>query len=363
MNRHKQTIVALYLPQFHPTENNNRWWGKGFTEWINVGKAQKLYPGHYQPKVPADLGYYDLRVPETREEQVLLAKEAGIDAFCYYHYWFEAGKEELDRPFKEVVASGKPDFPFCLCWANESWNAKFWNKDGTFDKQVLAEQKYLGEADNEKHFYSLLDAFKDPRYLRYKGKPVFMIYQALQFENVQEFMKQWNQLAKDNGLEGFHFVAQTTANAQIQQILDLGFDAVNLVRLYDAAKQSENFFMKAWEHFITRVLNFPFVHSYKTAIKKFIGEEDKIRNVYPTMIPNWDHTPRSQRGGYVLHNCTPELFQKHATQVLDEIKDKPQEDQIVFIKSWNEWGEGNYMEPDRKYGHGYIKALNNALKK
>ena len=145
-------ILALYLPQFHPFPENDEWWGKGFTEWTNVGKAKKLYPGHYQPKVPSEFGYYDLRLPEVREAQVELAKEAGVTGFCYYHYWFEAGFEELERPFNEVVESGKPDFPFCLCWANESWYSKFWNKDGTAQKKLLAEQKYLGHDDEEKHF-------------------------------------------------------------------------------------------------------------------------------------------------------------------------------------------------------------------
>lgn len=168
-------IIALYLPQYHPTPTNNKYWGSGFTEWTNVGKAKPLFKGHYQPKVPADLGYYDLRNPETREKQAELAKEAGIDAFCYYHYWFEPGHEELERPFKEVLKSGKPDFPFCLCWANESWHKKFWTNIDSFESQIIAEQKYMGIDDYTQHFYSLLPAFKDPRYFKIDGKNVFMI--------------------------------------------------------------------------------------------------------------------------------------------------------------------------------------------
>lgn len=354
-------IIAFYLPQFHPTKDNDEWWGEGFTEWTNVVKAKKLYPGHYQPKVPTCLGFYDLRIPEVREKQAMLAKEAGVSAFCYYHYWFEAGHEELERPFNEVVASGKPDFPFCLCWANESWHAKFWKKDGTADKRVLVEQKYLGEKDNVAHFLSLLPAFKDSRYLRIKNRLVFMIYQPFQFVGLHEFMSQWQKMAQENGLEGFYFIGQTTVKSRVKEILDLGFDAVNLVRLYDASANSENFFIKAYEHFVTRILNYPFVHSYSKAMKKFVGIEDLLPQVYPTLIPNWDHTPRSQRGGYVLHNCTPELFCKHADEVLNEIKQKPKEDQVVFLKSWNEWGEGNYMEPDLKWGKSFIFALRKAI--
>lgn len=354
-------IIAFYLPQFHPTANNDKWWGKGFTEWTNVAKAKVLYPGHYQPKIPADLGFYDLRVPETRRMQAELAREAGISAFCYYHYWFEDGKEELQLPFQDVVRRGEPDFPFCLCWANESWSAKFWNKDGTVDKNVLVEQKYLGEDDNSKHFYSLLEAFKDERYYKINGKPVFMIYKPLLFDRVHDFIKQWNQLALENGLGEFYFIGQTTDRSSINEILALGFQKVNLVRLYDASVFSGNIFIRLTQKFVTRVLNLPFVQLYKTAMQKFYGKEDLNNDVIPTMIPNWDHSPRSHRSGYVLHGCTPDLFEKHAKIILEEIKDKPEDDQIVFLKSWNEWGEGNYMEPDMKYGKGFIEALRNAI--
>ena len=158
----KANVLALYLPQYHPTPDNDLWWGEGFTEWTNVAKAKKLYRNHYQPRIPANLGFYDLRLPEVREKQAEMARRAGVAAFCYYHYWFGNGKEELERPFKEVVASGKPDFPFCICWANTSWELKQWNKDGTSNNKTLCEQLYPGEADNEQHFYSLLQALRIP---------------------------------------------------------------------------------------------------------------------------------------------------------------------------------------------------------
>lgn len=355
-------VIAFYLPQYHPTVHNNEWWGKGFTEWTNVAKAKKLYPSHYQPKIPADLGFYDLRMPQTRELQVELAKEAGIYGFGYYHYWFSNGHEELDLPFKEVVCSGKPDFPFCLCWANESWYSKFWNKDGSTDKKLLAEQLYLGEEDNKAHFYSLLDAFRDDRYIKIDGKLLFMIYKPLDFKNFSQFKKQWNELAAQNNLPPFYFVGQAIKRTQIPEILDAGFDAVNHChRLDEYLKDIGTTYLHKIYKYLKRYFKIPFVIPYKQAIKHSTFAEDFLENVYPTMMPNWDHTPRSASGGTVLHNSTPELFKKHAEEVLSVTTGKKDENKIVFLKSWNEWGEGNYMEPDLKYGKGYIYALKKAL--
>lgn len=356
-------VIAFYLPQYHPTKHNNEWWGEGFTEWTNVGKAKKLYPGHYQPKVPADLGYYDLRLSDVKEKQAQLAKEAGIYGFCYYHYWFSEGNEELELPFNQVVESGKPDFPFCLCWANESWYSKFWNKDGSSSKSLLIEQKYLGKEDNEKHFYSLLTAFKDKRYIRVHGKLLFLIYQPLQFQDFDALKQQWNQLAEENGLEGFYFVGQVINHELINQVYKAGFDAVNHCHRLDYVFQYRKSY-KIVDVLISRIkklFGFPFIVTYKYAIKHGLCQDDYKATVYPTMMPNWDHTPRSGDGGTVLHNSTPELFKIHALDILKTTKDKPKEDKIVFLKSWNEWGEGNYMEPDLKFGKGYIYALKDAL--
>lgn len=187
-------IIAFYLPQFHPIKENDEWWGKGFTEWHNVVKAKPLFRGHYQPKLPGDLGFYDLRLPETREAQAQLAKEAGVYGFCYWHYWFGNGRRLLERPFNEVVASGKPDFPFCLAWANHSWYAKTW--DPNKKDKLLIEQLYPGAEDNEKHFYELLAAFKDDRYIKVDDKPLFAIFKPLQVDNVSAFIEQWQDLAK-----------------------------------------------------------------------------------------------------------------------------------------------------------------------
>lgn len=356
----KARVIGLYLPQFHPTPDNDLWWGKGFTEWTNVAKAKPRFKGHYQPKIPADLGFYDLRVPEVREAQAELAREAGVEGFCYYHYWFGNGKQELERPFNEVLESGKPDFPFCLCWANESWHGKFWNKEGNMiSKKMLVEQLYLGEEDNEKHFYSLLKAFKDKRYITVDGKLLFMIFRPYAFPNIQQFIIQWNKLAVENGLNGFYFVGQTPNASDIEPILNLGLDAVNMCRLKTHEQRSP--FSKYKAMFYNRILHRTNVYPYSEMVKILIGEEERQDNVFPCIIPNWDYTARSSNGGYVYDGSTPALFKEHCINVFAHLEEKEDEHKIVFIKSWNEWGEGNYMEPDLKFGKGYIRALREAL--
>lgn len=345
-------LIAFYLPQYHPTPRNDEWWGKGFTEWTNVGKAKPLFPGHYQPHVPADLGYYDLRVPEVRKAQADMAREAGIYGFCYYHYWFENGFEELERPFDEVVATGEPDFPFCLCWANQSWYSKFWNIDGKVDKKLLAEQKYLGAEDNEAHFYRLLSAFKDRRYIKIDGRLLFVIYDPLKFENFDSFRDQWNSLAKKNNLPEFYFVAYTSnARVNIDDIRKMNFEKIISCNL------SCNFsYTKRWfRYHIRQILRLPDIRNYGKVSKELIGPFDSDEDIIPTIVPNWDHTPRSGKGGTVFTNATPENFEKYLknfTKILEKKKNK-----LCFLKSWNEWGEGNYIEPDLKYGKGHLEVL------
>ena len=360
----KPKIIALYLPQYHPTPDNDMWWGKGFTEWTNVGKAKPLFKGHYQPKVPADLGYYDLRLPEVREAQAQLAREAGIYGFCYYHYWFGNGRQELVIPFNEVLKLGKPDFPFCLCWANESWHSKFWNIDGTIQKKCLVEQVYEDYEGNVNHFYHLLSAFKDERYIKVNGKPLFMIYRPFEFKNVEELIILWNKLAIKEGLPGIHFVAHLFSQidqSQVDKLLNMGFEAVNSMGLHVAMHNTIGFFDRI-RFRVNRILGrISFVVDYAKTYPLFSQPVDTNENVYPTLIPNWDHTPRSGRAGTVLNKSTPELFAEHCRAVLRNVRKKNINNQIVFLKSWNEWGEGNYMEPDLKYGRGYIDALSSVL--
>lgn len=359
----KPKIIAFYLPQYHPTPDNDKWWGKGFTEWTNVGKAKPLFPGHYQPKVPADLGYYDLRLPEVREAQAELAREAGIYGFCYYHYWFGNGKEELELPFNEVLRLGKPDFPFMLCWANESWHQKFWNKDGKgSSKKVLIEQLYPGKEDHINHFYRLLPAFKDKRYIKINGKLAFMIYTPENFPNLTEFINLWNNLAKKEGLEGFYFFCQIRHNVNVDKIeeqFNKGFNGVNTMRLFDAIESKRSVLKKILGKIVKTIFNTPLRQNYTVISHLLVSKEDKRDNVFPTIIPNWDHTPRSGRNGIVVTNSTPSNFKAHLKEISQYAKDN--EENILFLKSWNEWGEGNYIEPDLKNGKGYLNEIKGTL--
>lgn len=346
-------VIAFYLPQFHPIPENDGWWMKGFTEWTNVGKARPLFPGHYQPKVPADLGYYDLRVPETRQAQADMAREYGIEGFCYWHYWFGNGKRLLERPFNEVLASGEPDFPFCLAWANESWRGFF---HGIKTKETLIDQLYPGEQDYIAHFRALLPAFKDRRYITVDGKPLFMVYHPLDHPEMKKFIELWQTLAKQNGLKGIYFIGQTYhLKEERERLMEMGFDAINVVRLFDFEKKAAWTYRYAkWMHKLFRI---PKVVEYKKAASFFVGEEEYEENIVPTLIPNWDHSPRSRGKALVLNHAEPSYFARHVREVVKRVKNKPSEHRIAFVKSWNEWAEGNYLEPDLRYGKRYLEVL------
>lgn len=351
-------FIAFYLPQFHPTPENDEWWGPGFTEWHSVTKARPLFRGHKQPHYPADLGFYDLRVPETREAQAKLAKDAGIEAFCYYHYWFGNGKRLLQRPFDEVVKSGKPDFPFCLCWANHSWYKKLW--DPKAKDKLLIEQTYPGEEDYINHFYELLPAFKDKRYLKVNGKLFFGIYDTQKFEDLPNFVAVWRKLAKENGLNDFYFVGTDFDGKLKENILSKGIDAVYEHDSINIHHRLSNIH-KGWLLIKRKIFNMPTTFDYKKAMKHMITPMCKELNVIPMITPNWDHSPRSGGRAFILTNSKPELFKEIVLKALRYVKNKPTEEQLIIIKSWNEWGEGNYMEPDEEFGHGYLNAIREAI--
>lgn len=364
------SIIAFYLPQYRPIAENDKWFGKGFTEWTSVAKTVPLFKNHYQPKIPADLGFYDLRLSVIRKEQAELAKEAGVSAFCYYHYWFGDNQTILEETLNEVVDCGEPDFPFCLCWANESWYKKCWHSDvGYLSHELILEQKYLGEKDDEKHFYSLLKVFKDTRYYKIDGRLVFVIYNLDDFRKceVEAFKNNWQKLAKENELPGFYFISYSTKESDILAPRHSTFDA-SILSLFKSPVigVSESYLLRRFTSIrglISSKLKKPLLKfDYGKVFHMFSSDLFKKNKIYPVLVPNWDNSPRRGAGGMIFYNSTPEVFKEHAKEVFLLIKDKPDEDQIVFIKSWNEWGEGNYMEPDLRYRKGYIYALRDAIK-
>lgn len=356
-------VIAYYLPQFYPFPENDGWWGEGFTEWTNVVKAKPLFKGHYQPKVPADLGYYDLRSADTIRKQVALAKEAGIYAFCLWHYWFGENKVLLGRPLELILENPDIDFKICLGWANESWEAKVWNSGGKSKNKVLMKQEYGGLKDVTAHFHYIKKALGDRRYVRINDRPVFVVYRPLQHPDVVTFMNEFNRLLKEAGIaESFFFIGHTKDDAEIDTIKKLGFDAVNVVRIGPYRYDADVIKKITFKLLRFKMLGRPLVLDYSFVSKYFIKKDiDSRADVFPTLIPNWDHTPRSGRHGSVFHNATPELFGRHVDAAIEATKNK--KENILFLKSWNEWGEGNYMEPDRKFGKGFIKVLNDCLKK
>ncbi len=355
-------LIAFYLPQFHPIPENDEWWGRGFTEWTNVVKAKPLFPGHYQPHIPADFGFYDLRLPETRAAQAEMAAQYGIEGFCYWHYWF-AGKRLLERPFSQVLNSGEPKFPFCLAWANQSWTG-IWHGQ---PNRVLIEQTYPGEKDYVDHFYAVVEAFCDPRYICVEGKPLFVVYMPSLLPNPIAFTNVWNNLAVKEGLKGIFFVGIADAPWPANYV---GFDGytyhlpgtyVNILPKSTLDRAVKRLTGYGLDSYLRSYLKIPKIIRYSAIIKHAFGAFTFSENQYPSLLPNWDNTPRSGLYGLVIHQSSPELFRIHLRQAIQIVQQRDPEHRLVFIKSWNEWAEGNYLEPDLRYGYGYLQVIKDEL--
>ena len=344
-------LLALYLPQFHPIPENDEWWGRGFTEWTNTAKARPLFKGHYQPHVPADLGFYDLRLPESRQAQADMARSSGIAGFCYYHYWF-AGRRILERPFQEVLSTGEPTFPFCLCWANETWSG-IWHGD---PKRVLIEQTYPGQDDHRAHFAALLPAFRDERYIRVDDRPLLLLYRPEKLPQSREALAFWQAMAKDAGLPGLHIVGMS-AN-KVWHPHEHGFDAkveVPLVlgRPWISRRKPLKWLRQRWD--IQRGL--PTVLRYQALMDGQIQAKDLPPTSYPCMVHAWDNTPRSSHNGVVFSGTSPDAFRPYLRSALEDVQSREPDRRLVFLKAWNEWAEGNHLEPDLKFGHGYLNVI------
>lgn len=354
-NDNKVRLIAFYLPQYHRIPENDKWWGEGFTEWTNVAKSQPLFDGHYQPHVPGELGYYNLLDPQVQIAQAELAKAYGIEGFCYWHYWFN-GKRLLEKPLEQVLESGWPEFPFCLAWANESWT-RAW--DGRSD-EVLQEQVYGGEEDDRAHFQYLVRAFMDRRYIRIDGKPLFLIYRPADLPNSEQTVSLWKKLARDSGLEGLYLVAIRTSfdSTPENHWLNYGFDA----ELYFQPD-----FKAIWDQFGTGKLTGTkldisggepgLVVAYQDAWHVMANSGHSF---YRTVVPCWDNSPR-KRSPFILAESSPEEYQKWLNIEVERVLHRSPDQRIVFVNAWNEWGEGNHLEPDTRFGRGYLEATRRAV--
>jgi Glycosyltransferase WbsX len=342
-------VLALYLPQFHPIKENDEWWEPGFTEWTNLAAARSLFRGHRRADLPGELGFYDLRVPEVREQQAALAAAHGVTAFCWWHYWF-AGRRLLERPFDEVLASGSPALPFCLCWANQSWSG-VWH--GAPDR-ILVEQTYP-DGDDRAHFDHLRDAFDDPRYYRVDGKPLFAVFRPQELPDPARFTDTWRKMASDAGLAGLYLVAFAETRAwgsQYERHVEDGFDAA----IHVAFPFERTFSSRVRDRLRTRSERFgPGRYRYARDLSSYPRSLRGV--VHPCVYPNWDNTPRSERRGAVVVDASPDKFARHVRQARARAALNPPGQQLVVVKSWNEWAEGNHLEPDRLHRRGWLEAL------
>ena len=339
-------LIAIYLPQFHPIPENDAWWGKGFTEWRNVVQAQPQFPGHYQPHLPADLGFYDLRLAETRQAQADLAREYGIHGFCYYHYWFN-GKRLLNRPLDEVLASKKPDFPFCLCWANENWTRRW---DGA-EQDILIGQNYSDQDDLD-HIKWLTTVFRDERYIRVDGKPLIIIYAASNLPNPARTAKIWRRHAQESGIGEIYLCRMDSmADPDRRDPRDYGFDAAVEFQpyLHDWINRPKTI-VQPGNHVVI---------DYGSFVQSQIEKPDPSYPLIPCVSPGWDNTSRRKQNAWMLANSTPDLYEKWLSHTASKARES--NSPFVFVNAWNEWAEGNHLEPDLKFGRGYLEATRRAL--
>lgn len=362
----KNRLIAIHLPQFHPFKENNEWWGKGFTEWTNVVKARPRFKGHYQPHIPADLGFYDLRLPEIREEQAKLAKEHGIYGFCYYHYWFN-GKLLMERPINEIIKSGKPDFPFMLCWANENWS-RAW--DGS-EKEILIKQNYSVE-DDYKHINYLLDnILLDKRYITINNKPVIAIYRSTLFPNIKETIRIWRNEAAKRGIE-LYICRFESFNIKGKKYLEDGFNAaIEFQPQTDRPEfleyYNKNKFSRLFERIKNKIkylvgLNIPLHIPYKEYSEYMMRRSTVDYKRYSCIMPMWDNSARRNKNNYIAFiGSTPELYYKWLNYEYKRFTPYSEEENLLFINAWNEWAEGNHLEPDLKWGKAYLEATKKVI--
>ena len=359
----KLQFLAYYLPQYHPIPENDEWWEKGFTEWTNVTKAKPLFKGHYQPILPADFGFYDLRVPQVQEAQAKLAKDYGIDGFIYYQYWFGNGKKLLETPAENMLKNKNVDILYCFCWANETWKG-IWH--GLDNPSVLMEQTYQGESGYVEYFNYLLPFFKDERYIKVNNKPMFHVYKLQDIPDLSTFIETFNKKAIESGFDGIYLVATIASDELVLNNKfiygKVGLEVFNSIRYDQSFVLSGKSFFGKIERKICALLNIstvsktPFILNYEKAVKQ-LEVKFPHKKYIACGFPNWDNSARSKSKSMIFKNATPEYWKNHLNKIVNEYRNHSENPNFVVIKSWNEWAEGNYLEPDLKYGHEWLKVV------
>ena len=351
-------LIAMYLPQYHPIPENDEWWGKGFTEWRNVAKAKPLFDGHYQPHVPADLGFYDLRAEETRIAQAELAREYGVHGFCYYHYWFN-GKRLLERPLEEALKSGKPDFPFCICWANENWTRRW---DGE-EQHVLMKQVYSEEDDRE-HIRDLFRIFEDPRYIRVDGKPVFLVYRTENIPDPARTAGIWREEARRAGIGELYLVRVESIGGSDPTLInfDAALEFAPDWKLKGPRVMSEQGQASSATEQLSEVYRKNYVHSYDHLASEMMAKPVPDYTWFRCVTPSWDNSARRQEGANIFVGSTPEKYGQWLDHVVTYTKkNRSGDERIAFVNAWNEWAEGNHLEPDQRVGRAYLEATKGVI--
>ena len=364
--------IAYYLPQFHRIPENDEWWGEGFTEWVNVKNAVPLFPWHLQPRVPLNNYYYDLSDVGVMRWQSSLAKQYGLYGFCFYHYWF-GDRPLLEKPILNYLHEESIDFPFCLCWANESWT-NGWAKPNS---EVILEQKYGSYKEWEEHFNFLLPFLKDRRYIKDNGKPLLLIYRPYLCPDMCAMLDYWKTLAKQNGLEGLTVASQRYEephlNNTIYDYMDYHIDYQPDMKGF-GLKKSPSFAEKVLNKVNKTALNAfnkdlaldtclknkPACYDYDEMWKRIIEALPEDSKRVAGAFVNWDNTPRYRQRGSVFSGVTPEKFEHYLRQQIEHVKKEYSTD-YLFLFAWNEWAEGGYLEPDAQNGYKYLMALKNAL--
>ncbi len=335
-------LIAFYLTQFHPTPENDLWWGKGFTEWTNVTKAEPLFEGHLQPHLPGDFGFYDLRVRETRREQIEMAKQYGVAGFCYHYYWF-SGKRILNLPLDDMLADPESDMPFCLCWANENWTRR-WD---AADHEILIAQNYLPDDDLD-FIKSLEPFFRDKRYIRLNGKPFLIVYRPQHLPDTHKTVEIWRNYCRLIGVGEIHLCAALTHGNE--DYAQFGFDSGVEFPPHNLKSDRVNGFVAFHNNFLGHVFQ------YANIAQSYLDKIYCSSNVFKTIFPSWDNTARRKENALIVLNGVPENYEYWLSSTIDKVKQSGCCDEFIFINAWNEWAEGCHLEPDRWFGHRFLQA-------